>query len=239
MASSLFGRHARLACGPFRSLSSLYAERERPSAVGCAAHVDATRWSRNWLMPRSPEPLLRSGPLRVRAASIGRAYTAHRTFITFWAARTFGDLRGKVVCFCPGSPSQISRPIAVASRHRTSSIIRSFRSRSSQPRRKLRLGLSAICAKGGPLKYLDLPIAHSAGHFSKTSRKLIRNRPFSHQISCAPHIFAGPPCGPFHRRLRRLRCLPRRFDCYWASDPSQAGLTPAETHMHSRRTVRL
>ena len=42
---------------------------------------------------------------------------------------------------------------------------------------------------------------------------------------------------PFHRRLRRLRCLRRRFDCYWASDPSQAGLSPAETHKHSRRTV--
>ena len=27
-----------------------------------------------------------------------------------------------------------------------------------------------------------------------------------------------------------------RFDYYWASDPSQAGLSPAETHTHSRRT---
>ena len=41
VASSLFGHRARLlsslACEPFRSLSSLYAERERPFAIGCAA----------------------------------------------------------------------------------------------------------------------------------------------------------------------------------------------------------
>ena len=47
-------------------------------------------------------------------------------------------------------------------------------------------------------------------------------------------IFAGSPSDPFHRRLRRIRCLLRRFDCYWASDPSQAGLPPAKIHTHSR-----
>ena len=51
-------------------------------------------------------------------------------------------------------------------------------------------------------------------------------------------IFAGSPSDPFHRRLRRIRCLLRRFDCYWASDPSQAGLSPAKIHTHSRRTDR-
>ncbi len=51
-------------------------------------------------------------------------------------------------------------------------------------------------------------------------------------------IFAGPPSDPFYRRLRRIRCLLRRFDCYWVSDPSQAGLSPAETHIHSWRTAR-
>jgi hypothetical protein len=49
-------------------------------------------------------------------------------------------------------------------------------------------------------------------------------------------IFAGSPSDPFHRRLRRIRCLLRRFDCYWASDPSRAGLPPARIHTHSRRT---
>jgi hypothetical protein len=49
-------------------------------------------------------------------------------------------------------------------------------------------------------------------------------------------IFAGSPSDPFHRRLRRIRYLLRRFGCFWASDPSQAGLAPAEIHTHSRRT---
>ena len=59
------------------------------------------------------------------------------------------------------------------------------------------------------------------------------HRAFTCVTAC---IFAGSPSDPFHRRLRRIRCLLRRFDCYWASDPSQAGLPPAEIHTHSRRT---
>jgi hypothetical protein len=58
------------------------------------------------------------------------------------------------------------------------------------------------------------------------------HRTFTFVTAC---IFAGSPSDPFHRRPRRIRCLLRRFDCYWASDPSQAGLPPAETHKHSRR----
>jgi hypothetical protein len=50
------------------------------------------------------------------------------------------------------------------------------------------------------------------------------------------YLFAGSPSDPFHRRLRRIRCLLRRFDCYWASDPSQAGLSPARIPTPSRRT---
>ena len=59
------------------------------------------------------------------------------------------------------------------------------------------------------------------------------HRAFTCVTAC---IFAGSPSDPFHRRLRRIRCLLRRFDCYWASDPSQAGLPPAKIHTHSRRT---
>ena len=59
------------------------------------------------------------------------------------------------------------------------------------------------------------------------------HRSFTCVMAC---IFAESPSDPFHRRLRRIRCLLRRFDCYWASDPSQAGLPPAETHKPSRRT---
>jgi hypothetical protein len=38
----------------------------------------------------------------------------------------------------------------------------------------------------GTLEYRDLSIAHFAGHFSKTSLMLIKDRPFPHQKPCAP-----------------------------------------------------
>ena len=72
----------------------------------------------------------------------------------------------------------------------------------------------------------------SVGSASTTSV----SRPLRAFICVTARIFAESPRDPFHRRLRRIRCLLRRFDCYWASDPSQAGLPPAETHTHSRRT---
>ncbi len=62
------------------------------------------------------------------------------------------------------------------------------------------------------------------------------SRPHRAFAFVSARIFAGSLAGPFHRRLRRIRCLLRRFDCYWASHPSQAGLPPAEIHTHSRRT---
>jgi hypothetical protein len=34
---------------------------------------------------------------------------------------------------------------------------------------------------------------------------------FTHVMACT---LAGSPCDPFHRKLRQLRCLPCRFDCY-------------------------
>ena len=72
----------------------------------------------------------------------------------------------------------------------------------------------------------------SVGSASTTSV----SRPHRAFTSITARIFAGSLPDPFHRRLRRIRCLLRRFDCYWASDPSQAGLPPAETPTHSRRT---
>ena len=68
---------------------------------------------------------------------------------------------------------------------------------------------------------------------ASTSNVSRPHRAFTCVTAC---IFAGSPSDPFHRRLRRIRCLLRRFDCYWASDPSQAGLPPAKIHTHSRRT---
>ena len=59
---------------------------------------------------------------------------------------------------------------------------------------------------------------------------------FNRSLALRPASSRSRQGDPFHRRLRRVRCLPRRFDCYWACDPSQAGLAPAETHKSSRRT---
>jgi hypothetical protein len=43
---------------------------------------------------------------------------------------------------------------------------------------------------------------------------------------------------PLHRKLRQLRCLCRRFDCYRVErTSSRAGVAPAEVHRLSRRTV--
>ena len=49
---------------------------------------------------------------------------------------------------------------------------------------------------------------------------------------------AESPCDPFHRKLRQLRCLRCRFDCYRVErTSSRAGVTPAEVQRLSRRTV--
>src|SRR6266536_2852239 len=52
---------------------------------------------------------------------------------------------------------------------------------------------------------------------------------------------AESPCDPFHRKLRQLRCLRCRFDCYRVErTSSRAGVTPAEVqapftaHVESR-----
>jgi AraC-like DNA-binding protein len=40
---------------------------------------------------------------------------------------------------------------------------------------------------------------------------------------------AESPCDPFHRKLRQLRCLRCRFDCYRVErTSSRAGVSPAE-----------
>jgi len=42
---------------------------------------------------------------------------------------------------------------------------------------------------------------------------------------------------PFHRKLRQLRCLHCRFDCYRVErTSSRAGVAPAEVQRLSRRT---
>ena len=98
--------------------------------------------------------------------------------------------------------------------------------RRSLPRRNRRVRLSHgfLCNAGLPRVSVRSASATSV------------SRPRRAFICITARIFAGSPSDPFHRRLRRVRCLPRRFDCYWASDPSQAGLAPAEIHTPSRRT---
>src|SRR6266540_632335 len=49
---------------------------------------------------------------------------------------------------------------------------------------------------------------------------------------------AESPSDPLHRKLRQLRCLRCRFDCYRVErTSSRAGLAPAEVQRLSRRTV--
>ena len=49
---------------------------------------------------------------------------------------------------------------------------------------------------------------------------------FTHVMACT---LAESPCDPFHRKLRQLRCLRCRFDCYRVERTSSwAGVAPAE-----------
>jgi hypothetical protein len=58
---------------------------------------------------------------------------------------------------------------------------------------------------------------------------------FTHVMACT---LAESPSDPLHRKLRQLRCLCRRFDCYRVErTSSRAGVAPAEVQRLSRRTV--
>ena len=58
---------------------------------------------------------------------------------------------------------------------------------------------------------------------------------FTRVMACT---LAESPCDPLHRRLRQLRYLRCRFDCYRVErTSSRAGLSPAEVQRLSRRTV--
>jgi len=57
---------------------------------------------------------------------------------------------------------------------------------------------------------------------------------FTHVMACT---LAESLNDPFHRKLRQLRCLRCRFDCYRVErTSSRAGLAPAEVQRLSRRT---
>jgi hypothetical protein len=58
---------------------------------------------------------------------------------------------------------------------------------------------------------------------------------FTHVTACT---LAESPSDPFHRKLRQLRCLRCRFDCYRVErTSSRAGVAPAVVQRLSRRTV--
>ena len=60
---------------------------------------------------------------------------------------------------------------------------------------------------------------------------------FTHVMACT---LAESPSDPLHRRLRQLRCLRCRFDCYRVERASsRAGVSPAEVQRLSRRTITL
>src|SRR5437762_14134688 len=57
---------------------------------------------------------------------------------------------------------------------------------------------------------------------------------FTHVMACT---LAESLNDPLHRKLRQLRCLRRRFDCYRVErTSSRAGVSPAEVQRLSRRT---
>ena len=59
---------------------------------------------------------------------------------------------------------------------------------------------------------------------------------FTHVMACT---LAESPSDPLHRKLRQLRCLRCRFDCYRVErTSSRAGVTPAEVQRLSRRLFR-
>ena len=65
------------------------------------------------------------------------------------------------------------------------------------------------------------------------------SRPARCSLTLQPTCSRSRLNGPLHRRLRRLRYLCRRCDCYRVErTSSRAGLTPAGKHRLSRRTCR-
>src|ERR1035437_6172416 len=58
---------------------------------------------------------------------------------------------------------------------------------------------------------------------------------FTHVTACT---LAESPSDPLHRKLRQLRCLRCRLDCYRVErTSSRAGVAPAEVQRLSRRTI--
>jgi hypothetical protein len=97
---------------------------------------------------------------------------------------------------------------------------------SPLPRRKCQVPLSLAS-----LARLDFPL----GPQGRLPHRLFRGL-IGRSLTLRPAASQSRLRDPFHRRLRQLRFLHCRSDCYWASDPSQTGLPPAEPNKFPRRT---
>jgi len=84
-------------------------------------------------------------------------------------------------------------------------------------------------------------VARYSGLPSVTVRSapaIVFPRPAQHLLTLWPARSPSQPSYPLHRKLRQLRCLCCRFDCYRVErTSSRAGVAPTEVQRLSRRTV--
>src|SRR5690242_12413904 len=76
-------------------------------------------------------------------------------------------------------------------------------------------------------------LPHWSARSSSASTFSRPHRAFTCVTACC---FAESPSDPFHRRLRQLRFLCCRFDCYWAKRPFPGGTCTRRIEQISRRT---
>src|SRR5262249_26896691 len=93
----------------------------------------------------------------------------------------------------------------------------------------------------GPMKLVRSSISIVSGlpcEKVRSAPAIVVSGPARRSLNVMACTLAESPCDPFHRKLRQLRCLPRRFDCYRVErTSSRAGVAPAEVQRLSRRTL--
>jgi len=92
----------------------------------------------------------------------------------------------------------------------------------------------------GPMKLVRSSISIVSGlpcEKVRSAPAIVVSGPARRSLNVMACTLAESPCDPFHRKLRQLRCLRRRFDCYRVErTSSRAGVAPAEVQRLSRRT---
>src|SRR5215470_19062252 len=72
----------------------------------------------------------------------------------------------------------------------------------------------------------------------RSAPAIVVSGPAQRSLTLRPACSRSRLRDPFHRKLRQLRCLHHRFDCYRVErTSSRAGVAPAEVQRLSRRTV--